>query len=78
MENARRHLYFKEFQPDPSEVQKLQLVEKHLNKCSDLRRVRDWGNVMKETDAAISAGADACAQVRQIVLKAFIELCMVL
>ncbi|KAK1439638.1 hypothetical protein QVD17_05458 [Tagetes erecta] len=74
VENARRHLYFKEFQPDPNEVQRLQLVEKHLNKCSDLRRVRDWGNVLKETDAAILSGADACAQLFACKAEALLKL----
>ncbi|KAI3675025.1 hypothetical protein L1987_84606 [Smallanthus sonchifolius] len=74
VENARRHLYFKEFQPDPNEAQKLQLVDKHLNKCTDSRRVRDWGNVLKEADAAISSGADACAQLFACKAEALLKL----
>ncbi|KAI3809604.1 hypothetical protein L1987_19199 [Smallanthus sonchifolius] len=74
VENARRHLYFKEFQPDPNEAQKLQLVEKHLNKCTDSRRVRDWGTVLKEADAAISSGADACAQLFACKAEALLQL----
>ncbi|KAJ0500552.1 putative tetratricopeptide-like helical domain superfamily, Thioredoxin domain-containing protein [Helianthus annuus] len=74
VENARRHLYFKGYQPDPNEAQKLQVVEKHLNKCTDLRRVRDWGNVLKESDAAIVSGADACAQLFACKAEALLKL----
>lgn len=44
-------------------MQKLQLVEKHLSKCSDARRVGDWRSVLREADAAIVSGADASLQV---------------
>lgn len=64
VENARRHLYFQGYQPEPNEVQKLEIVEKHLNKCTDCRRVRDWGGVLRESEAAISSGADYCPQVK--------------
>ena len=66
VENARRHLHFKEYQPDPNEAQKLQLVEKHLNACMNSRRVRDWGCVLREAGGAISCGADACPQVTRL------------
>ncbi|KAL8205453.1 hypothetical protein R6Q57_009004 [Mikania cordata] len=74
VENARRHLYFKDFQANPNEALKLQSVEKHLNKCSDSRHLRDWGNVLKETDAAISSGADACAQLFACKAEALLKL----
>ncbi|XP_076887764.1 TPR repeat-containing thioredoxin TTL1-like [Bidens hawaiensis] len=61
VENARKHLCYPGSQPDPNELKKLQTVEKHLNKCADLRRVRDWNGVLKESGAAIASGADACS-----------------
>ncbi|KAI7735869.1 hypothetical protein M8C21_017744, partial [Ambrosia artemisiifolia] len=61
IENARKHLCYPGSQPDPNELKKLQTVEKHLNKCADLRRVRDWNGVLRESDAAIASGADACS-----------------
>lgn len=64
VENARRHISFPGLHPDPAELKKLQTVEKHLNKCSDARRVGDWKSVLREGDAAIAAGADHCPQVR--------------
>ncbi|KAJ8899526.1 hypothetical protein K2173_018500 [Erythroxylum novogranatense] len=60
VENARRHLYFPGQHPDPFELQKLQLVEKHLANCSDARKMNDWRSVLREVDATIAAGADYC------------------
>ncbi|KAI3712109.1 hypothetical protein L1987_70658 [Smallanthus sonchifolius] len=61
VENARMHLCYPGSQPDPNELRKLKTVERHLNKCADLRRVRDWNGVLRECDAAIASGADACS-----------------
>ncbi|KAK6134675.1 hypothetical protein DH2020_031600 [Rehmannia glutinosa] len=62
IENARKHICFPGHQPDPTEVQKLQNVEKHLSKCTDARRVGDWRSTLREVDAAIASGADASPQ----------------
>ncbi|CAH1449972.1 unnamed protein product [Lactuca virosa] len=74
VENARTHLYFPGYQPDPKELQKLQLVEKHLSKCTDCRRVRDWVGVLRESDAAISSGADTCPQLFACKAEALLKL----
>jgi hypothetical protein len=42
----------------------LQTVEKHFGRCLDARKVGDWKSVLRESDAAIAAGADSCALVR--------------
>ncbi|KAK1301361.1 TPR repeat-containing thioredoxin TTL1 [Acorus calamus] len=60
LEKARRCLYFGGQQPDPIEIQKLHTVERHLNRCENARKIEDWKNTLRETDAAIVAGADAC------------------
>lgn len=44
----------------------MQVVERHISRCGDARRVRDWKSVLKEADAAISAGADSSPQARAI------------
>ncbi|KAK1320342.1 TPR repeat-containing thioredoxin TTL1 [Acorus calamus] len=59
LEKARKHLYFGGQQPDPRELQKLHTVERHLNRCETARKVEDWKNTLRETDAAFAAGADA-------------------
>ena len=48
---------------DPLELQKLEIVEKHISKCVDVRRIGDWKSVLREVDAAVAAGADSSAQV---------------
>ena len=63
VEDARKHLCYPGLHPDPAELQKLQIVEKHINKCGDVRRIRDWNSVLREVDAAVAAGADSCVQV---------------
>ncbi|KAI3769318.1 hypothetical protein L6452_00419 [Arctium lappa] len=74
VENARRHLCVQGYQPDPKELQKLQEVEKHLNKCTNCRRVRDWGGALRESDAAISSGADYCPQLFACKAEALLKL----
>ncbi|CAD5186073.1 unnamed protein product [Musa acuminata subsp. malaccensis] len=59
VENARRHLVSAGPHPDPVELQKLQAVERHLNRCADARKFGDWKTALKETDAAIAEGADS-------------------
>ncbi|MCI34768.1 TPR repeat-containing thioredoxin TTL1-like, partial [Trifolium medium] len=43
-------------------MQKLKMVEKHINKCADVRRVGDWKSVLRELDATVAAGADSSPQ----------------
>lgn len=74
VENARKHIYFPGLQPDPTELHKLQAVEKHINKCTDARRVRDWKSALRECDAAIAAGADCSPQLSMCRVEALLKL----
>ncbi|XP_024960420.1 TPR repeat-containing thioredoxin TTL1 [Cynara cardunculus var. scolymus] len=74
VENARRHLCFPGSQPDPNELKRLQTVESHLSKCTTSRRVRDWARVLRECDAAIVSGADACPQLFACKAEALLKL----
>ncbi|KAK6134708.1 hypothetical protein DH2020_031556 [Rehmannia glutinosa] len=74
IENARKHICFPGHQPDPTEVQKLQNVEKHLSKCTDARRVGDWRSTLREVDAAIASGADASPQLWACRAEALLKL----
>ncbi|XVF88028.1 hypothetical protein PTKIN_Ptkin19aG0016400 [Pterospermum kingtungense] len=74
VENARKHLYFPGQPQDPTELQKLQAVEKHLGKCTDARRIREWKTALRETDAAIAAGADFSPQLFMCRVEAFLKL----
>ena len=63
VENSRQHLCLSGVQEDKSEEQKLVLLEKHLNRCADARKVGDWKRVLRESEAAIAVGADFSPQV---------------
>jgi len=64
IEDALKHLSLATPQPDLLELHKLQTVEKHLGRCLDARKAGDWKSVLRESDAAIAAGADSSALVR--------------
>ncbi|XP_039001601.1 TPR repeat-containing thioredoxin TTL1-like [Hibiscus syriacus] len=74
VENARKHLCFPGQPQDLAELQKLQAVEKHLSKCTDARRIRDWRSALREADAAISAGADFSPQLFMCRVEALLKL----
>ncbi|XP_051152020.1 TPR repeat-containing thioredoxin TTL1-like [Andrographis paniculata] len=74
IETARKHICFAGHLPDPTELQKLQSVEKHLSKCTDARRVGDWKSTLREVDAAIAAGADASPQLCACRVEALLKL----
>ncbi|CAL0310677.1 unnamed protein product [Lupinus luteus] len=74
VENARKHLCHLGLQPDPSEMQKLQMVEKHISKCTDVRRIGDWRSVLREVDAAIAAGVDSSPQLFMCRAEALLKL----
>ncbi|WVZ72798.1 hypothetical protein U9M48_021204 [Paspalum notatum var. saurae] len=61
IEDALKHLSLATPQPDLLELHKLQTVEKHLGRCLDARKAGDWKSVLRESDAAIVAGADSSA-----------------
>jgi hypothetical protein len=64
IEDALKHLSLAAPQPDLLELHKLQTVEKHLGRCLDARKAGDWKSALRESDAAIAAGADSSALVR--------------
>lgn len=53
---------------------KLQLVDKHISKCTDVRRAGDWKSVLRELDAASTAGADSSPQVLLLFFVIFLFL----
>lgn len=64
VENARSHFFSLGHKPDQAELQKLQAVEKHISRCTDARRGRDWKSTLREAEAATASGADASPQVK--------------
>ncbi|KAL0559930.1 hypothetical protein IC582_000313 [Cucumis melo] len=73
VEKARSHLLFSG-QPDQFELQKLKLLEKILNQCADARKAGDWKSALKESEAAMAAGADFSPQLVACKAEAFLKL----
>jgi hypothetical protein len=63
VENSKKHLLLASAQPDLIELHKLQRLEKHLTRCADARRSGDWKSILRETDSAITAGAESSSLV---------------
>ncbi|KAL5232019.1 hypothetical protein ABZP36_030795 [Zizania latifolia] len=61
VERARKHFMLagQANQSDPAELHRLQAVERHLGRCMDARKIRDWKSALREADAAIVSGADS-------------------
>ncbi|XAR49551.1 hypothetical protein NMG60_11032797 [Bertholletia excelsa] len=74
VENARRHLCFQGQQSDKAELEKLLLLERHLNRCTDARKIGDWKTVLKECEAAIVAGAESSPQIFASKAEALLKL----
>ncbi|ONK74024.1 uncharacterized protein A4U43_C03F2010 [Asparagus officinalis] len=47
---------------DPSDISKAQTLQRYIAKCSEARRTRDWQTMLKESQSAISFGADFALQ----------------
>ncbi|KAE8724862.1 Inactive TPR repeat-containing thioredoxin TTL3 [Hibiscus syriacus] len=73
-DNARHHLCFPGQHSDPAELQKLQLLENHINRCADARKIGDWKTVAREIDAAIAVGADSSPQLIACKAEALLKL----
>ncbi|WZY91577.1 hypothetical protein YC2023_063906 [Brassica napus] len=73
-ENARRHLCFSGQCPDQTDLQRLQMLEKHLRRCWEARKIGDWRTVVKETDLAIENGADSSPQLVACKAEALLRL----
>ncbi|XP_078431564.1 TPR repeat-containing thioredoxin TTL1-like [Wolffia australiana] len=59
VESAGKHIAAGGQKGDREELQKVQTVERHLKRCADVRKIEDWASVLRESEAAIAAGADS-------------------
>ncbi|KAI9086621.1 hypothetical protein K1719_031215 [Acacia pycnantha] len=74
VENAQSHLCIPGKQVDQSELYKLKLLEKYLKRCAEARRIGDWKNTLRESDAAIAVGADFSPQLVACKAEAYLKL----
>ncbi|CAN0912001.1 Inactive TPR repeat-containing thioredoxin TTL3 [Linum grandiflorum] len=58
---------------DHVDISKAKALQLHLTKCTDARRMRDWNTLVKETEAAISGGADSAPQIYALQAEALLK-----
>ncbi|XP_065852148.1 inactive TPR repeat-containing thioredoxin TTL3-like [Euphorbia lathyris] len=73
VEIAKHSFSFNRQQPAPADLEKLQSLEKHINRCADARKISDWKVVLREADAAITI-ADYSPQLVACKAEAFFKL----
>ncbi|XP_028761734.1 inactive TPR repeat-containing thioredoxin TTL3 [Neltuma alba] len=74
IEPAKRHLYLPGQHVDQSELQKLRLLEKHMNQCAEARKIGDWKTALGESNAAIAVGADFSPELVACKVEAYLKL----
>ncbi|CAN1177440.1 Inactive TPR repeat-containing thioredoxin TTL3 [Linum perenne] len=58
---------------DHVDISKAKALQLYLNKCTEARRMRDWNTLIKETDAAISSGADSAPHIYALQAEALMK-----
>ncbi|KAG8632953.1 hypothetical protein MANES_18G068500v8 [Manihot esculenta] len=59
---------------DSEDVAQVQALQKHLNRCIQARKLKEWNTLVKETDCAISSGADSSPEVYAMQAEALLRL----
>ncbi|KAL1336635.1 hypothetical protein HN51_031001 [Arachis hypogaea] len=59
---------------DPDEIAKVKILQVHLNKCTEARRVGDCNTLITETNKVISSGADSAQQIFALQAEALLKL----
>ncbi|XP_061336592.1 inactive TPR repeat-containing thioredoxin TTL3-like [Gastrolobium bilobum] len=59
---------------DPEEIAKAKILQGHLSKCTEARRLGDWNKLIMETNNALSSGADSAPQIFALQAEALLKL----
>ncbi|KAF9687304.1 hypothetical protein SADUNF_Sadunf02G0079600 [Salix dunnii] len=59
---------------DSKEVAQAQTLQKHLNMCTEARKLKEWNRLLNETECSISSGADSDPQVYAMQAEALLRL----
>ncbi|KAG5155319.1 hypothetical protein JHK82_013288 [Glycine max] len=59
---------------DTDQIAKVKKIQVHLNKCTEARRLGDWNKLIKETNYAVSFGADSAPHIFALQAEAFLML----
>lgn len=73
IQSAKKHVKLSGQQSDIGELQRIARVERHVTKCLEARKSGDWEAVMRESDAAVVAGADSAPQLFSMKAEAFLK-----
>ncbi|CAK9872936.1 unnamed protein product [Sphagnum jensenii] len=74
LEDVKKHLQIPGQNIDVGEMLRVEKVEKHLENCYNARNALDWNAVVRECDAAVTAGADSAPQLFALKAEAFLKL----
>ncbi|KAH9310111.1 hypothetical protein KI387_038022, partial [Taxus chinensis] len=74
VENAKRQFNLAGQQSDRADIQRVQNVENCMTKLAEARKIGDWKAVLRDSDAAIVAGADSSPQVFASKAEALLKL----
>ncbi|KAH1135006.1 hypothetical protein GYH30_013025 [Glycine max] len=72
----KAHYHYKQAGPeaDTDQIAKVKKIQVHLNKCTEARRLGDWNKLIKETNYAVSFGADSAPHIFALQAEAFFML----
>ncbi|XP_024370770.1 TPR repeat-containing thioredoxin TTL1 isoform X1 [Physcomitrium patens] len=73
IQGAKKHVKLAGQGSDAAELQRIEMVEKHVMKCFEARKAADWDSVVRESDAAVVAGADSAPQLFALKAEAFLK-----
>lgn len=73
MEKSIYHFKHSGPEADREDIAKAKMVQTHLNKCTEAKRLRDWNGLITETTNTISSGADAAPQVYALQAEALLK-----
>ncbi|KAG5029698.1 hypothetical protein JHK87_013212 [Glycine soja] len=75
-EMDKAHYHYKQAGPeaDTDQIAKVKKIQVHLNKCTEARRLGDWNKLIKETNYAVSFGADSAPHIFALQAEAFLML----
>uniref|UniRef100_A0A7I4F338 Uncharacterized protein n=1 Tax=Physcomitrium patens TaxID=3218 RepID=A0A7I4F338_PHYPA len=73
IQGAKKHAELAGQVSDGTGLQRIEKVEKHVTKCFEARKAGDWETVVRESDAAVIAGADSAPQMFSLKAEAFLK-----
>ncbi|KAI5055406.1 hypothetical protein GOP47_0028927 [Adiantum capillus-veneris] len=74
VESSKRHFQSAGQQTSIQELQQVEQVKMQISRCIEMRKVANWKLVIRESDAAVVAGADSAPQVMGYKAEALLKL----